>query len=206
MTKGALRISALASNTPNAWSGRCQEVYRFCFATAVGALIAILIWAIIPSLGAKSIYWLSPAVQHRLVVEVTCDYGRELVGLLHNGPGFISPRDIRGLIAFPSYHAALALLAIWYARSISWLRWPALLLNLLVMVSAPVQGGHHLIDIFGGILVGALSILAVRVAETIRLPSCTLNGIAGFEAPLMLTKRAGLKCDQEGIATHETPG
>jgi len=154
-----------------AWSGRCGEVYRFCFAVAIGALIAIGIWTLMPSLGAKSIYTLSPIVQGHLKLVVTGDYGRALVGLLHNGPGFITPADTRGLIAFPSYHAVLSLLLVWYARGIAWLRWPSLILNLLVLVSAPIQGGHHLIDIFGGIAVAILAILAVRAVEAVRFPS-----------------------------------
>jgi PAP2 superfamily len=153
-----------------AWSGRPQEVYRFCLAIAVGALIAIFIWAAVPSLGAESMYALSPSVQRHLVLDVTTDYGRELVKLLHNGPGYITPTDIRGLIAFPSYHAVLAMLMVWYARTIGWLRWPVLILNLVVLASAPVQGGHHLIDIFGGCGVTVLAVLAVRAAEAIRLP------------------------------------
>jgi hypothetical protein len=152
-------------------SGRHEEVYRFCLAVAVGALIAIGIWAIVPSLGAKSIYALPGSMEHRMALEVTTDYGRALVNLLHHGPGYITPKDVRGLIAFPSYHAVLALLLIWYARGIAWLRWPALILNLVVLVSAPIQGGHHLIDIFGGSAVAVLAVLLVGKAEAIRLPS-----------------------------------
>ena len=165
-----------------AWSGRHEEVYRYCLAVAVGALIAIMIWTIVPSLGAKSIYPLPPAVERHLVLDVTGDYGRALVRLLHNGPGFITPTDVRGLIAFPSYHAVLAVLMIWYARTIIWLRWPMLVLNLVVLVSAPIQGGHHLIDIFGGCAVTVLAILAVRWAETLRLPSVPVqaSAIRGF--------------------------
>ena len=153
-----------------AWSGRPQEVYRFCLAVAAGALIAIFIWAAAPSLGAKSMYVLPLSVQRHLVLDVTTDYGRELIKLLKYGPGFITPTDIRGLIAFPSYHVVLALLMVWYARTIMWLRWPVLVLNLAVLASAPVQGGHHLIDIFGGCGVTVLAILAVGAAEAIRLP------------------------------------
>ncbi len=152
-------------------SGRHQEVYRFCLAVAVGAIVAIGIWTIVPSLGAKSIYALPASMEHRMALDVTTDYGRALVTLLHSGPGYITPKDMRGLIAFPSYHAVLALLLIWYARSVVWLRWPALILNFVVLISAPVQGGHHLIDIFGGVAVAIISVLLVRRAEAMKLPS-----------------------------------
>ena len=55
-------------------------------------------------------------------LSVTTEYGRDLLRLLRDGPGYITPADLRGLIAFPSYHGVLAILLIWYARSVRWLR------------------------------------------------------------------------------------
>jgi hypothetical protein len=149
-----------------AWTGQAEKVYRFCLAVAAGALIAIAIWTVVPSLGAKSLYTLPASVEHRLVLSVTTQYGRELVALLHNGPGFITPNDLRGLIAFPSYHVILALIVVWYARSISWLRWPLLAINLVVLVCTPEQGGHHMIDVLGAFPVTAL---ALAIAESRKL-------------------------------------
>jgi hypothetical protein len=156
----ALLVVALA------WSGRPEQVYRFCLAIAAGALIAILIWTCAPSLGAKSLYTLPAWAQDRLTLSVTTQYGRELVALLHNGPGYISPRDIRGLIAFPSYHVVLALLAVWYGREVAWLRFPLLAVNLLVLVSTPIQGGHHLVDVIGAFPVAAM---AIAIAQSRKL-------------------------------------
>jgi hypothetical protein len=151
-------------------SGRCREAYRFLFAVAAGALIAIFVWALAPSAGAASVYSLAPDVSGRLLLVVTCDYGRALVDLLNNGPGLISPSEVRGLIGFPSYHAMLALILIWYARTIAWLRWPALIVNLLVVASAPVEGGHHLVDVIAAFPMTALAILSAQGAERLRLP------------------------------------
>lgn len=141
-----------------AWTGRVEQVYRYCLAVGVGALIAIAIWATIPSLGAKSLYTLPSWVESRLSLSVTCQYGRELLALLHNGPGYITPTDIRGLIAFPSYHGVLALLLIWFARSMRWLFWPYLVINSLILISTPIQGGHHLVDVLAALPVTLLSL------------------------------------------------
>jgi len=43
-------------------------------------------------------------------------------------------------------------------------RWPALILNLLVIAATPVHGGHHVIDIAGGAVV---AVLAITVADAI---------------------------------------
>jgi len=46
----------------------------------------------------------------------------------------------------------------WYARDLKFLRWPAIALNVAVLAAIPIQGGHHLVDAFGGAAVTALSI------------------------------------------------
>ena len=66
------------------------------------------------------------------------------------------------LIAFPSYHACLALLVVlvFWGRGI--LSYTILALNLGSLLSIPVQGGHHLSDLLGGLLVGAAAYWVVR--------------------------------------------
>jgi len=148
-----------------AWSGHVEKVYRYCLAVGIGALVAIFIWAMAPSLGAKSLYTLPPNVMSRLTLSVTCEYGRDLLRLLHDGPGYITPADLRGLIAFPSYHGVLAILLIWYARAIRWLRWPFLAINTVVLICTPVQGGHHLVDVLASFPVAALAIFLASLPE-----------------------------------------
>ena len=55
-------------------------------------------------------------------------YGADLVRLLRDGPGLINPVDGRGLIGFPSFHTAVALIAMWQIRDVPYLRWPLLIL------------------------------------------------------------------------------
>ena len=164
-----------------AWNGHVDHVYRFCLAVAVGALIAIAVWTIMPSLGAKSLYTLPAWVEARLVLSVTPEYGRELIRLLANGPGYITPADLRGLIAFPSYHVVLALLLIWFARPVRWLFWPYLVLNIIVLFSTPIQGGHHMVDVFGAFPVTLLALLlAGELSQKARKPSRIVNSLRKF--------------------------
>ena len=66
------------------------------------------------------------------------------------------------LIAFPSYHAALCLLVILAFSGSGLLGWTVLALNVGTLLSLPVQGGHYLVDILGGLLIGAAAIWVVR--------------------------------------------
>ena len=156
----AMSIIVLAGIEPD-------RIYRFCLALALSALLCIAIWAFAPSFGAFSVYAL-PGAPKGLALDSA--YAQELVRLLREGPGLISPRNARGLIGFPSYHAVLALLVIWYLRDVKFLRWPALILNMAVLLATPVQGGHHAIDVLASFPVTALSIfLASRTARAVKI-------------------------------------
>jgi hypothetical protein len=140
------------------FSKRIAELYRFSLALAVGAVITLAIWTLAPSFGAFSVYTLPDATAGRLGLVLGFDYGHALVQMLRDGPGFISPKELRGIVGFPSYHTLQALVLMWYARDLKALRWPAIALNVAVLAAIPIQGGHHLVDAFGGMAVTVLSI------------------------------------------------
>ena len=150
------------------FQGRPERIYALCFSVASGAAISIGFWTIAPSFGAFSVYELPAAVSNHLVLALDGHYARELVHLLAFGPGRISPSAAQGLIGFPSYHAVLALLVVWYARELPVIRWIALGINAVVLLATPIQGGHHVVDVLAGFLVAAVTILltgyAVRFA------------------------------------------
>lgn len=144
-----------------------DRVYRLCLALALAALVCITIWSFGPSFGAFSVYALPDA---KMDLALNSAYAQELMRLMREGPGLISPHNAKGLIGFPSYHAVLALLVCWYLRDVQFLRWPILALNCAVILATPVQGGHHFIDVAASFPVAALSIfIAARLAKRIKL-------------------------------------
>jgi len=150
----AVLIIVLATIVP-------ARVTRFCAALALGALICIAIWAMAPSFGAFSVY----GAHAHAFVALDDAYAHDLVRLLKDGPGLVSPADTKGLIGFPSYHAVMALLAIRFAWPVRWLRWPVLLLNLAVLLATPMQGGHHLIDVLAACPVALLALAGARALD-----------------------------------------
>lgn len=140
------------------WRGNAEKTYRFCIAIAAGALIAVFIWALTPSVGTQALFTLPPDVAAKLNLALDAEYGATLNQLLRDGPGYISPSEVRGLIAFPSYHGVLALIVTWYARSVPRLFWPLAVINVLVLVATPIQGGHHLVDVLAAFPVTALAL------------------------------------------------
>jgi PAP2 superfamily len=141
-------------------TGRPGRIYELSLSIGVGAILTVALWTIAPSFGAFSVYSLPPQVSAHLNVALDQAYARDLVNLLAQGPGQISPTDAKGLVGFPSFHGALAMMVAWYARDIRYLRWPILGLNALVLVATPIQGGHHVVDLVGGLAVALAAVSA----------------------------------------------
>jgi membrane-associated phospholipid phosphatase len=88
---------------------------------------------------------------------------------LKQGYRVVDHSSFTGLITFPSYHAAAAVIfswALWPTR----LRWPLLVVNVLMTASAIIVGSHYLIDIIAGCVVAAI---AISVAGTLVNPSAS---------------------------------
>lgn len=95
-------------------------------------------------------------------------------GTMHEIP-LSSPE---GLIAFPSFHSALALILAYAARRSRWLFPIACAMTIAILISVPSEGGHYLLDVIGGALmvlvtIAALSALApvvgsARVGSSVR--------------------------------------
>ncbi|MGH6862946.1 MAG: phosphatase PAP2 family protein, partial [Methylocella sp.] len=79
----------------------------------------------------------------------------------------VNPLNNQGLVVFPSFHTALAVLCACAAWPLRILKFPLLALNLLIILSAPAMGGHYFIDIIAGIILAA---------STVSLPGYILSG------------------------------
>jgi hypothetical protein len=152
------------------WRERMRVIYEFCVALALGAALTVAFWTVFPSFGAFSVYELPRAVSAHISLSLDQHYADALVQLLANGPGRISPTDVKGLIGFPSFHAAMALLVVWYGRTLPAIRWPLIAWNAIVLVATPVHGGHHVVDVLGGFVVVAVSIAMTARISRIGVP------------------------------------
>ena len=164
------------------WRQRPEDIYRFCAALAVSAALAMAIWTAFPSFGAISVYNLPPALAAKLKLALDPDYARELVRLLREGPGRISPGQVKGLIGFPSYHAAMALLVVRYAWPIRGLFWLFLALNVVVLLATPVHGGHHVVDVIAG--------LALAIGVSVAVDALATSGARRSDAGLLAPQTA----------------
>lgn len=69
----------------------------------------------------------------------------------------------QGIVAFPSFHAALGVVFIWLARGRKW-QLPVYALNALMLVSVMTEGAHYGVDLLSGI---AVAMAAIAISETL---------------------------------------
>ncbi len=135
---------------------RGWETMWLLVTSCVGCIIMSGIW---PAEGAFGYYQ----------VELNRAYVQVFMGL-HNGTiKTIGDQSIQGVIQFPSFHVALALVLTYAARGRKYL-FPLLVeLNILLFLSTPSIGGHHFADLWGGVALALLSIWFVRKVISPRL-------------------------------------
>ncbi|KQZ97863.1 hypothetical protein ASD64_16610 [Mesorhizobium sp. Root157] len=152
-------------------SSRLDDLQALMVTVVTAGAISVMFWGLFPSLGPSAFYDLPAQTLHTVRPIVGPDYGAEILALLKNGAPFLSPNELRGLIAFPSFHIVLAFAATYYARNVRWLFAPYLVINLIVLPAVLVHGGHHLADIPAGMAVFAFAVVCARLAVRRRRPA-----------------------------------
>jgi hypothetical protein len=132
-------------------------LHRFLVVGIITLIFAVSIWWVAPSIG-PSAFQPIPEL-HRVATGLYYSpmYGDFLRSLVELGPRQISPEIITGVVAFPSYHMVMALMVVWYTRG-TFAFLPAALINSAMVPATLSHGGHHLVDIFGGLAVFALGV------------------------------------------------
>lgn len=146
-------------------------LHRFLLTGMIGATLSIAIWWLAPSFGPSTMYDIPDALADRIDLVVRNDYGAELQRLAVEGSSLITARDTLGVIAFPSFHTVMALMAVWFTWA-TFLRIPFLVVNILMVPAILAHGGHHLIDLAGGV---AVFFLALGVAGLL-VPTTSAHG------------------------------
>ncbi|OBZ94052.1 hypothetical protein ADU59_17775 [Pararhizobium polonicum] len=137
--------------------GEAQQLHRFLLTGVIGALLAIVIWALFPNFGAKSFHDLPQSVLDAFPIAVTPAYGDALLALSRDGVEYLSPKNVLGLIGFPSFHTVMACMSVCFVPRHRILMPVIFCLNAFMALAILVQGGHHLIDMIGGVGVFAIA-------------------------------------------------
>lgn len=145
--------------------GRALALHRFLLVGMLTLAVCVAVWWVWPSVGYVGRLPLSDAEMASAGLIYPQDYGAVLTELLQHGLDRITPEVITGVVGFPSYHTVMACLVVFYLwRTVLFV--PAVLVNIAMLLATLVHGGHHLIDVVGGLVVFALGIpLAHRLIQ-----------------------------------------
>jgi PAP2 superfamily len=132
-------------------------LHRFLFVGILTLIFAVTIWWLVPSVGPSAFQSISEADRLATGLYFNPAYGAYLLDLVEVGPRMISPEVVTGVVAFPSYHMIMALMVVWFTRG-TFAFLPALGTNIAMVPATLTHGGHHLIDLFAGLVVFALAV------------------------------------------------
>lgn len=158
------------------------RAYQLVSAYVVLCLVSSAIGAFFPSVGAYVTYGLEGS-DLRHINGVFGHHFLDTFNAVRSGAGFtLTLENAAGIVTFPSVHAGMAAICAWAAWPSRLLRWPFLLLNVIMAVSAITHGAHYLIDPLAGGLVAVLTVYLVHRA-TARLRPIALPGVPEQPAP-----------------------
>jgi membrane-associated phospholipid phosphatase len=143
-------------------SGKAARAYQFSLAFVLTVMATVVISAFLPATGAYAFLGLSPADYPHLHPVADFDHMRHLPLLREGKMRILEIGQLTGIVTFPSFHAAGAILYLWAWWAIRWIRAIALVCNALLLLSTPIDGGHYFIDVIAGAALAVLFILAVR--------------------------------------------
>jgi hypothetical protein len=141
--------------------GRPDRVEEFVSCFMISGIITAFVGGLLPADSGYAYYQVPSEVFSSFKAVVTPAYLEHFHALRAGEMHSLVVGDVRGLVAFPSYHTAFSLLLIYAVRGYKLLFYPSLALNLLVVATTPFVGAHYVIDVIGGFGVVGLAVWAV---------------------------------------------
>ena len=166
-----------------AWQGGFRRLHLFSFAFSFTLTVTCLIFYFVPAVSIYAHLQVPPESFRNLHPVSTFQHLEFIEGMRAGTRAWIDPLQGAGLITFPSFHACGAVLLAWGFWGVRAARTPALLLNLTMLASTPLDGAHYLVDVIGGVLLAAAGIAIARALER-RLGPGLAQGVARACAPL----------------------
>jgi hypothetical protein len=143
------------------WTRQYARLQRFTFACTLTAIVTALVSALLPAIGTYQQYGVSAdtAILKASGYLVQVDE----IPLVRDGAlRVLSFETLNGIITFPSFHAAAAVLSLWALWGVWWMRPFAFIAYGGMLLATPLVGGHYFVDVLAG---GGVAILAIAVGR-----------------------------------------
>jgi membrane-associated phospholipid phosphatase len=160
---------------------RFVRLQLFITALCFGLVVTIAISSLAPAIGTLYGLHLTPESFTSLNTTIYSAQLRDIVALRNGTLRHLELFQLAGIVSFPSFHAASAIFYMWALWPVRGFASLSIVTNTLMIVATPVVGAHYMIDVIGGILLAAGSILlaerygAVMAAARDRSPASSLR-------------------------------
>jgi hypothetical protein len=166
-------------------TGRYRRIEEFTFAFGVALAATTVISALVPAIGVYQQIGLDPSGLAHIDPRAYLDQLRDLPPTREGALRHLELLGLGGIVTFPSFHAASAVLYAWALWAVRWMRPIVLVANGAMLAATPLNGGHYFVDVFAGVAIAALAITAARqVGRVIARRQAGLG--AGVSMPAMV--------------------
>jgi len=145
---------------------RYQRLEEFIFAFGVALIATTIISALVPAIGVFQQIGLDPATLKNIEAGAYLEQLRDLPPTRDGTLRHLDLLGLAGIVTFPSFHAASAVLYSWALWAARWMRPIVVLANGAMLLATPIVGGHYFIDLFAGAAIAVVAIAAAcRVGQ-----------------------------------------
>lgn len=145
-----------------ALTARYVRLQLFMLAMSLALAITIAISALVPAIGTYYGLQLPAAQLPDINTAIYAGQLRDILALRDGSLQELQLFQLSGIVSFPSFHAASAVLYMWALWPVRRIGGIAAALNLLMIAATPVIGAHYIVDVAGGIALAAASIWAAQ--------------------------------------------
>jgi membrane-associated phospholipid phosphatase len=171
---GLIKVMLLAVPVALTLTLRLVRLQVFVFAFSIALIITVAISTFVPAVGTYYGLHIAPSQFAALDTSLYKAQLRDIVALRAGSLRHLEMFELTGIVSFPSFHAASAVLYMWALWPVRFVGGIAAALNLLMIAAAPVIGAHYMIDVFGGVALASISIyLGKYVLNTVAPSSAT---------------------------------
>jgi hypothetical protein len=142
--------------------GSYRRIEEFTFAFGLALLVTTLISALVPAIGVYQEIGLDPATLKHIDPGPYLDQLRDLPPTRAGTLRHLELLNLGGIVTFPSFHAASAVLYAWALWPLRWSRPIVVLVNGIMLAATPLNGGHYFIDVIAGVAIAVSAIVAAR--------------------------------------------
>lgn len=150
---------------------RYRRLQEFTLAFALALVATTIISAFVPAIGTYDQLGIKPDPAI-FTPGAYLDQLRDLPLVRDGALRELSVTSLAGIVTFPSFHAAAAVLYFWVLWGVWWMRPVALIANGAMLLATPMGGGHYFVDVFAGMAVAIAAIIAaLRIGEWLTAPA-----------------------------------